>query len=158
MYHRADAVSIDQAFPGLGAARYVTFGGNRWSAVNAKKPNEKWIYFSIHPLAIPKLTKNQVTNAVEDMKKLGITPIYKSFGTAGPMYTVLFFINNKQEDVIYYFHQKDNALANNLSVLLSTSLGRPINAEFFDPTKDKDDAQKMILETTDLDFFYSMNP
>ncbi|WP_215751781.1 zinc ribbon domain-containing protein [Gluconobacter sp. P5E10] len=156
--HRADAVGIEQAFPGLGAARYVTFGGNRWSTVNAKKSNEKWIYFSIHPWVIPKLTKNQVTNAVEDMKKLGITPIYKSFGTAGPMYTALFFSKIKQEDTIYYFHRQDTALANNLSVLLSKSLGRPINAEFFDPTTDKDDAQKMILETTDLDFFYSMDP
>ncbi|MFT8912942.1 zinc-ribbon domain-containing protein [Zymomonas mobilis] len=156
--HQADAVGIEQAFPGLGATRYVTLGGRRWSTADAKKPSEKWIYFYIHPWVIPKLTRPQVIEAVKDMKNLEINPIYKAFGTSGPSSTMLMFPNTNHGGDLYYFHRQDNLLADNLSVSLSKSLGQKVSPKYFDPATDSDDARKMILQTTDLDFFYSMWP
>lgn len=156
--HQADAVGIEQAFPGLGATRYVTLGGHRWSAADAKKPSEKWIYFYIHPWIIPKLKKSQVTDAVQDMKSLGINPIYKGFGTSGPSLTGLMLPHLNYGGDLYYFHSQDKLLADNLSISLSKSLGQKVVPKYFDPATDSDDARKMILQTTDLDFFYSMWP
>ncbi len=153
--HQADAVGIEKAFPGLGVPRYVLFGGNRWTASDAKKSGEKWVSFSIYPVAMPELTKPQVEEAVSAMKKLGVTPIYQGLMTAGPFYTAL---NLSPMGSLYYFHRQDAVLADTLSASLSKALGRQVPVQFHDPATDADKAQQLILQTTDLDFLYVVYP
>lgn len=151
--HQVAVVGIEKQFPGLGATRYVTLGGQKWGAINSKKTDEKYFYFDIiNSNIIPQLKKDKVIELAKDIKDLGVKLIFQSFGTSGPSSTTLDF-PDEHIDVIFYFHSQDKSLAEHLSVLLSKALDRRIIPKYFNPATDSDAARKLILQTTDLDFY-----
>lgn len=149
-----DNVSIQQAYPTLGQKLYVTFNGGPWKGTDAKKPTDKWVNINIDPLAVGenRISKEQLKSLADALEKAGYTPYFGFFGVAGPVSTGFGSLGRDTSGVVYFDARRQNDASELLKMAIETLHISGMNTQYVDPKSVTGSMQRLVVETSGIDF------